>query len=119
MKQKAYLDLLAVSDGWHTHLEGSTPFEALRNCYKSDVAVLQAEVTKVQEQIGQMLRFLEAAFGKGTELSLAVNDLTVTPAATAFIGQFLSKDYFQASRSLLLHRQEEQLLKQIDLTGLV
>ena len=119
MKQKAYLDLLAVSDGWHTHLEGSTPFEALRSCYKSDVAVLQAEVTKVQEQIGQMLRFLEAAFGKGTELSLAVNDLTVTPAATAFIGQFLSKDYFQASRSLLLHRQEEQLLKQIDLTGLV
>ena len=50
---------------------------------------------------------------------MAVNDLTVAPAATAFLGQFLSTDYFAASRDLLLHRQSEQLLHQIDLTGLV
>ena len=66
-----------------------------------------------------MLRFLEQAFGQGTELSLAVNDLTVTPAAAAFLGQFLSRDFFDASRGMQLHRQEEQLLHQIDLTGLV
>jgi hypothetical protein len=42
---------------------------------------------------------------------MAVNDLTVAPVATAFLGQFLSTDYFAASRDLLLH--------QIDLTGLV
>ena len=41
------------------------------------------------------------------------------PVATAFLGQFLSTDYFAASRDLLLHRQSEQLLHQIDLTGLV
>ena len=46
-------------------------------------------------------------------------DLTVAPVATAFLGQFLSTDYFAASRDLLLHRQSEQLLHQIDLTGLV
>ena len=44
---------------------------------------------------------------------MAVNDLTVTPEAAAFIGQFLSKEYFAASRELLPHRQEEQLLKRI------
>lgn len=66
-----------------------------------------------------LLRFLQEAFGKGTELSMAVNDLTVAPVATAFLGQFLSTDYFAASRDLLLHRQSEQLLHQIDLTGLV
>lgn len=49
---------------------------------------------------------------------MAVNDLTVAPVATAFLGQFLSTDYFAASRDLL-HRQSEQLLHQIDLTGLV
>lgn len=58
-------------------------------------------------------------FGKGTELSMAVNDLTVAPVATAFLGQFLSTDYFAASWDLQLHRQSEQLLHQIDLTGLV
>ena len=69
--------------------------------------------------VGDLLRFLQEAFGKGTELSMAVNDLTVAPVATAFLGQFLSTDYFAASRDLLLHRQSEQLLHQIDLTGLV
>ena len=29
---------------------------------------------------------------------MAVNDLTVAPVATAFLGQFLSTDYFAASR---------------------
>ncbi len=33
---------------------------------------------------------------------MAVNDLTVAPVATAFLGQFLSTDYFAASRDLLL-----------------
>ena len=118
-RQKAYLSLLERTAAWRGSLAGATPFEALRTSYKAEVAALQGDVAGVQSQIGQLLRFLEEAFGRGTELSLAVNDLTVTPAATAFIGQFLSKDYFDASRNLQLHRQEEQLLHQIDLTGLV
>ena len=79
----------------------------------------QEEVSETQKKLGDLLRFLQEAFGKGTELSMAVNDLTVAPVATAFLGQFLSTDYFAASRDLLLHRQSEQLLHQIDLTGLV
>lgn len=92
---------------------------ALKACYQRSVADLQAEVAETQKKLGNLLRFLQEAFGKGTELSMAVNDLTVAPVATAFLGQFLSTDYFAASRDLLLHRQSEQLLHQIDLTGLV
>ena len=92
---------------------------ALKACYQRSVADLQAEVAETQKKLGDLLRFLQEAFGKGTELSMAVNDLTVAPVATAFLGQFLSTDYFAASRDLLLHRQSEQLLHQIDLTGLV
>ena len=104
---------------WHGQLQGATPFDALKACYKRAVTDLQTEVAAAQTEIGHLLRFLQEAFGKGTELSMAVNDLTVAPAATAFLGQFLSTDYFAASRDLLLHRQSEQLLHQIDLTGLV
>ena len=118
-KQKVYLDLLNMTTGWHEELNGATPFDALKQQYKQSVAALQNEVAATQKEIGNMLRFLQEAFGKGTELSMAVNDLTVAPAATAFLGQFLSTDYFAASRDLLLHRQSEQLLHQIDLTGLV
>lgn len=118
-KQPALLDLLTLTATWHDGLAGEIPFDALRSCYKQEVAALQTEVKQAQDAIGQMLRFLDAAFGKGTELSMAVNDLTVSPAATAFIGQFLSTDYFAASRELQLHRQESSLLHQIDLMGLV
>ena len=118
-RQKVYLDLLSLTAQWHGELSGSTPFSALKACYQRSVADLQAEVSETQKKLGDLLRFLQEAFGKGTELSMAVNDLTVAPVATAFLGQFLSTDYFAASRDLLLHRQSEQLLHQIDLTGLV
>ena len=118
-RQKVYLDLLSLTAQWHGELSGSTPFSALKACYQRSVADLQAEVAETQKKLGDLLRFLQEAFGKGTELSMAVNDLTVAPVATAFLGQFLSTDYFAASRDLLLHRQSEQLLHQIDLTGLV
>ena len=118
-RQKVYLDLLSLTAQWHGELSGSTPFSALKACYQRSVTDLQAEVAETQKKLGNLLRFLQEAFGKGTELSMAVNDLTVAPVATAFLGQFLSTDYFAASRDLLLHRQSEQLLHQIDLTGLV
>ena len=118
-RQKVYLDLLSLTAQWHGELSGATPFAALKACYQRSVADLQAEVAETQKKLGDLLRFLQEAFGKGTELSMAVNDLTVAPVATAFLGQFLSTDYFAASRDLLLHRQSEQLLHQIDLTGLV
>ena len=118
-RQKVYLDLLSLTAQWHGELSGSTPFAALKACYQRSVADLQAEVAETQKKLGDLLHFLQEAFGKGTELSMAVNDLTVAPVATAFLGQFLSTDYFAASRDLLLHRQSEQLLHQIDLTGLV
>lgn len=118
-RQKVYLDLLSLTAQWHGELSGSTPFSALKACYQHSVADLQAEVAETQKKLGDLLRFLQETFGKGTELSMAVNDLTVAPVATAFLGQFLSTDYFAASRDLLLHRQSEQLLHQIDLTGLV
>ena len=122
-KKRTYLDLAVMTGSWHEKLSGASaadiPFKVLGGLYKEEVSTLQHQVAAVQAQIGNMLKFLEEAFGKGVELSMAVNDLTVTPAATAFIGQFLSTDYFNASRELLLHRQEEQLLRQIDLTGMI
>ena len=118
-QQKALLDLLTLTAQWHDSLFGPTPFAALKDRYKQAVSDLQADVAETQKELGNLLRFLQEAFGKGTELSMAVNDLTVAPAAAAFLGQFLSTDYFDASRDLLLHRQSEQLLHQIDLTGLV
>lgn len=118
-QQGAWADLLDLAARWHTCLPGGDAYQALRTLYQQAVADLQREVKQTQDHVGHQLDFLKAAFGPGTELSLAVNDLTVAPEAAAFLGQFLSLDYFDASRDLLLHRQEEQLLHEIDLTGLV
>lgn len=118
-RQPAWMDLLSLAAGWRGHLPEDAAYPAVRTLYQEAVADLQREVKQTQDQLGHLLDFLKAAFGSGTELSLAVNDLTVAPEAAAFLGQFLSLDYFDASRDLLLHRQEEQLLHEIDLTGLV
>lgn len=134
-----YMELMEITAKWHEKLGNNTPQnkvskedisgeedlkeEAARKeapytfivrCYKSSVEELTKEVRRTQEMVGNMLKFLQEAFGKGTELGMAVNDLTVVPEAAAFIGQFLSEEYFAVSRDMLLHRQEEQLIKQID-----
>ena len=71
-RQKVYLDLLSLTAQWHGELSGSTPFSALKACYQRSVADLQAEVAETQKKLGDLLRFLQEAFGKGTELSMAV-----------------------------------------------
>ncbi len=84
-----------------------------RDAVRSETAMLQSEVAHTQQEIGNMLNFLKEAYGKGIELSIAVNDLSVSRRATAFIGQFLSMDYFEESKALLLHSREEDLLREI------
>lgn len=118
-QQTAISDLLGLCVDWRSHLQGTTPYDALKRCCQQETASLKSDVSSTQSRIGCLLRFLKQAFGKGIELSIAVNDLTVSKQAAAFLGQFLSTDYFEASQDFLLHRQSEQLLHQIDLTGLV
>ena len=84
-----------------------------RDAVRSETAMLQSEVAHTQQEIGNMLSFLKDAYGRGIELSIAVNDLSVSRRATAFIGQFLSMDYFEESKALLLHSREEELLGEI------
>ncbi len=84
-----------------------------RDDVRSETAMLQSEVAHTQQEIGNMLSFLKEAYGKGIELSIAVNDLSVSRRATACIGQFLSMDYFEESKALLLHSREEELLGEI------
>lgn len=117
-QQAAWMALLELAAGWHAGLAEAAPYEALRVRYRQEVTLLQHRVKETQAKLGHLLDFLQAAFGPGTELNLAVHDLTVTPEAAAFLGQFLSRDYLEASRSLMLPRQEQQLLQEINLTDL-
>lgn len=94
-------------------------FAALKMLYDQETEALKRDVSAAQRQIGHALDFLRDTYGQGTELSLAVNDLAVTPQATAFIGQFLSTDFFAASRDLMLHKQQDDLLHRIEAEGLV
>ena len=107
--QRAKMDARAAEEG----LPSETEWTQQRDAVRAETAQLQSEVARTQQEIGNMLRFLKDAFGKGLELSIAVNDLSVSRRATAFIGQFLSMDYFEESRELLLHKREEDLLREI------
>ena len=79
------------------------------------MAALENKVKKTQEECGNLLRFLQKAFGEGNELSMAVSDLTAKPEASAFIGQFLSLEFFEASSRLSLHKKEKELQQKIQL----
>ena len=110
----------ALLQYWRGNLQqDGNAFDALKARYNAETDALKQDVATTQQQIGHALDFLRDTFGQGTELSLAVNDLAVTPQATAFIGQFLSTDFFSASRDLMLNKQQDALLHRIEAEGLV
>lgn len=94
---------------------GGHGFEPCRRYYTDRLAELEQSVKMAQKEAGNLLTFLEKAFGDGNELGLAVSDLTAAPEAAAFIGQFLSLEFFKASSRLQLKTREAALLKQIEL----
>lgn len=95
--------------------DGDNGFERCRKYYGCQVAALENKVKKTQEECGNLRRFLQKAFGEGNELSMAVSDLTAKPEASAFIGQFLSLEFFEASSRLSLHKKEKELQQKIQL----
>lgn len=90
-------------------------YEVCRSYYATQVAELEQHVKKTQAECGNLLKFLQQAFGDGNELSMAVSDLTAKPEASSFIGQFLSLEFFEASSRLQLHKKEKQLQDRIQL----
>lgn len=98
----------ALSGGEHS-------FTGCKDFYQVQIEQLKQKIENTQKKVGSLLQFLKEAFGQGNELGLAVNDLTAAPEAAAFIGQFLSVDYFEASNNLQLHKREDELLHQIEI----
>ena len=90
-------------------------YEVCRSYYATQVAELEQHVKRTQAECGNLLKFLQQAFGDGNELSMAVSDLTAKPEASSFIGQFLSLEFFEASSRLQLHKKEKQLQDRIQL----
>ena len=90
-------------------------YEVCRSYYATQVAELEQHVKNTQAECGNLLKFLQQAFGDGNELSMAVSDLTAKPEASSFIGQFLSLEFFEASSRLQLHKKEKQLQDRIQL----
>lgn len=97
------------SDQQHT-------YEVCKQIYSGQLQELKDKVEHTQWQIGNLLDFLKETYGVGNELSLAVNDLTMAPQAAAFIGQFLSLDYFAASNRLQIHQREDEILHELQMT---
>lgn len=95
--------------------ESGQGFELCRRFYGEKLDGLEQSVKETQQETGNLLAFLEEAFGDGNELGLAVSDLTAAPEAAAFIGQFLSMDFFKASSRLQMKAREDKLLEEIDL----
>lgn len=83
--------------------------------YKIDLNQLKINVKKTQERIGNLLDFVKKAYGEGNQLCMVINDLATISESATFIGQFVCQEYYKASSELSLAKQEEDILKVIEL----
>lgn len=84
--------------------------------YQKNLMQLKTNVSVVQSEIENVINYTKAAYGKGNEISMLMNDMTLAPVAVRFLGMFLNGAYVKSSKEVSLHHQEEELLKQIDVS---
>ncbi|MCM1165430.1 MAG: AAA family ATPase [Lachnospiraceae bacterium] len=80
---------------------------------------LERSVVKSGEMLSNAFKFCDGVFDKnGQELLILVTELTISPYAAHFIGQYGCKEYFEHNKGMLFFERKKEILSEIEKLGL-
>ena len=89
--------------------DGKEAFAIVKKDFDSIVAALKDDARQVREELSNMFRFCEEAFGEGQELFLITNNLTASDHGTMFISRYGCEEYFRHNKDLMLYDKEKEI----------
>jgi hypothetical protein len=99
--------------------DGKTAFAAVKRDFDEIVKSSKDDAQSVKQELSNMFRFCEEAFGDGQELFLITNGLTVSDHGTMFISRFGCEEYFKHNKDLMIYDKEkeiDQILEDMELS---
>ena len=89
--------------------DGKEAFAIVKKDFDSIIAALKDDARQVREELSNMFRFCEEAFGEGQELFLITNNLTASDHGTMFISRYGCEEYFRHNKDLMLYDKEKEI----------
>lgn len=89
--------------------DGKTAFAAVKRDFDEIVKSSKDDAQSVKQELSNMFRFCEEAFGEGQELFLVTNNLTVSDHGTRFLSRYGCDEYFRHNKDLMLYDKEKEI----------
>ena len=89
--------------------DGKAAFAAVKKDFDEIVRSSKDDAQTVKQELSNMFRFCEEAFGEGQELFLVTNNLTVSDHGTRFLSRYGCDEYFRHNKDLMLYDKEKEI----------
>ncbi len=89
--------------------DGRAAFAAVKRDFDEIVKSSKEDAHAVKQELSNMFRFCEEAFGEGQELFLVTNNLTVSDHGTRFLSRYGCDEYFKHNKDLMLYDKEKEI----------
>ena len=89
--------------------DGKAAFAVVKKDFDEIVRSSKDDAQTVKQELSNMFRFCEEAFGEGQELFLVTNNLTVSDHGTRFLSRYGCDEYFRHNKDLMLYDKEKEI----------
>ena len=89
--------------------DGKAAFAVVKRDFDGIVKSSKDDAQNVKQELSNMFRFCEEAFGEGQELFLVTNNLTVSDHGTRFLSRYGCDEYFRHNKDLMLYDKEKEI----------
>ena len=89
-------------------------FEAVKQCFDSDINLLKEETEKVSKEYSNMFKFCVDVYDVGNEALLLITELTVDLRCARFLSYYGCKEYKELSDKLMLTERRNETAEKID-----
>ena len=83
--------------------------ENIKEAFDEQVGSMQAESSRISQELANLFAFVEKIFGDGNEMLILVTDLTVNADSMKFISRNGSKEYFKYNKKYQLYERQQEI----------
>lgn len=87
--------------------------EIIKSEYQKLLDQLVLDVKLAKEQLGNVFKFSDLAFGEGQEVLILVTELTLHQFSARFISRYGCEEYFQHNKELMFYKRQTELITEI------
>lgn len=99
---------------WAAALRGGATLKDITADYNERLFSHNAQGEAIESEISAALAFIDAAWGTGNEMTLALNEMTMNHVLSAFIAKHNCAAYYDRSETLMLDARAEKLAERLN-----